>query len=67
MFFDSVKKINRLREEINSLLSKRISNIYLKVAIDKNWHSQNFDFLSLKNLSPGQFWGALTHEDITEF
>ena len=23
--------------------------------------SQNFDFLGLKNLSPGQFWGAPTH------
>ena len=28
---------------------------YLKVAIEKNWRSQNFDFLSLKNLSPRQF------------
>ena len=29
--------------------------------------SQNFDFLGLKNLSPGQFWGALTHADNIEF
>ena len=41
-------------------------NIYLKVTIEKNWRSQNFDFLSLKNLSLGQFWGAPTHEDVTE-
>ena len=29
----SVKEINRLRKEINRLLSKRMSNIYLKVTI----------------------------------
>ena len=27
----------------------------------------NFDFVSLKNLAPGQFWGAPTHEDIINF
>ena len=27
-------------------------NIYLKVTIKKNWLSQNFDFLSLKNCHP---------------
>ena len=30
-------------------------NIYLIVAIVKEWHSQNFYFLSLKKLSLGQF------------
>ena len=35
-----------------------MSNIYLKVNIEKNWCSQNFDFLNLKNLSPGHFSGA---------
>ena len=44
-----------------------MSNIYLKAAIEKNRRSQDFDFLILKNLSPGQFWGAPTHEDIIEF
>ena len=45
-----------------------MTNIYWKVTIhEKSWRSQNFDFLGLKNLSPGQFWGALTHEDIIEF
>ena len=29
--------------------------------------SLNFDLLSLKNLSPGQFWGAPTHADIIDF
>ena len=32
--FNSVKEINRLRKEINRLLSKGISNIYLKVTIE---------------------------------
>ena len=68
MFFHLIKEINMLRKEINRLLSKGMSNIYLKVTFEeKNWRSQNFDFLSLKNLSPGQFWGASTHEDIIEF
>ena len=67
MFFNSIKEINRLRKEINKLLIKGMSNIYLKVTIEKNWRSQNFDFLGLKSLSPGQFWGAATHEDIIEF
>ena len=34
MFFNPVKEINRLRNEINRLLSKEISNIYLKVTIE---------------------------------
>ena len=42
MFFSSIKGINRL-------ISKGMSNIYLKVTISKNWRSQNFDFLSLKS------------------
>ena len=57
----------RLRIEINRLSSKGMSNIYFKVIIEKNWRSQNFDFLSLKDLSPNQFWGTPTHEDIIEF
>ena len=45
-----------------------MSNTYLKVTIEeKNWCSEDFDRLGLKNLSPGQFWGAPTHEDIIEF
>ena len=48
MFFSSIKGINRL-------ISKGMSNIYLELVIEKNRFSQNFDFLSLKNLSPNQF------------
>ena len=51
MFFSSITGINRL-------ISKRMSNIYLKVIIEKNWRSWRFDFLSLKNLSPSQFLGS---------
>ena len=51
MFFNPIKEINRLT-------SKRMSNIYLKGAIDENWRSQNLDFLSLKKLSQGQFLGS---------
>ena len=46
MFFNLIKEINRLRKEINRLLSEKMSNIYLKVTIEeKNWRSQNFNFL----------------------
>ena len=58
MFFTSIKEINNLRKEISRLSSKGISNIYLIVTVEKNRHSQNFDFLSLNNLSPGQFLGS---------
>ena len=61
MLFSSIKIINKL-------IGKRMSNIYLKVTIEKNWLSQNFDFLSLKNSSPGQFFcGVPTHADMIEF
>ena len=32
--------------------------MYLNVTIEKNWRSQNLHFLSLKDLSPGQFLGG---------
>ena len=35
-----------------------MSNINLKVTIEKNWRSQNFDCPSLKSASPGQFLGS---------
>ena len=67
-FLNSIEEINRLRKEISRLLRKGMSNIYLKITIEeKNWRSQNFDFLGLRDLSPGQFYGAPTHEDIFEF
>ena len=42
-------------------------NIHFTVTIEKNWRSQNFDLLALKNLSLGQFCGAPTHADIIAF
>ena len=57
MFFSSLK-------EISKLISKGMSNTYLKVATEKNSRSQNFDFLSLKLFSQDSFWIALTDGDI---
>ena len=55
--------LKKLRKEINRLLNKEMSNLYLKVTVEEeNWRFQNFDFLGLKNLSPCQFWGAPTQE-----
>ena len=64
MFFNFIKEINRLRKQVNRLLSKGMSNICLKVLLRR---SQNFDFQGLKNLSLAQFWGAPTHADIIQF
>ena len=61
MFFNWIKEINRLRKEINRLLIKGMPKIYLKVTIEENWRSQNFNFLSGWNLSPGLFLRAPTH------
>ena len=41
-------------------------NIYLKVTIEKNWCSQNFDYLSLKIHLQVSFWEAPTHADASE-
>ena len=57
MFFISIK-------EINSLISKGMANIYLKVTIKKNRHSQNFNFLNLKDSSSSR---ALTQANIMNF
>ena len=35
-----------------------MSNIYLKATVEENWSSQTCDFLSLKNLSPDEFFGS---------
>ena len=35
MFFNLVKEINRLRQEIERLLRKGMSNIFLKIAIER--------------------------------
>ena len=43
-----------------------MSNIYLKVNIE-TLSKLFWDFLSLQNLSPGQFGKAATHADIIEF
>ena len=58
MFFNSFKEIKRLSKEINRLLSKRMSNIYLKITTEKKQHTQNFNFLNLKSLLPGKILGS---------
>ena len=52
MFFNSVQEINEL--------GKEMSNICLKVSIEKKWPTQNFVIVSLKISSPGQFLGSST-------
>ena len=44
---DSVKEINRLTKEINRLLSKGLSNIFLKVTIET---FSNLRFSGFKNI-----------------
>ena len=36
MFFDWVKELNNLAKEINGLLGKGMSNIFLRISIEKN-------------------------------
>ena len=35
-----------------------MSNICLKVSVEKKWQTQNFSIMDLKSLSPGQFLRA---------
>ena len=50
MLFTTIKEINKLLREINRLLSKGMSNIYLKVAIGT---FSRFRFSGFKKFSPG--------------
>ena len=51
MFFSLIK-------EKNKLIGEWMRNTYFKVTIEKNWRSQNFDFLSVKNSSADQLLGS---------
>ena len=44
-----------------------MANNYLKVTTEKSWRSQNFDFLSLKNSSPDQFFESSNSRSVIEF
>ena len=55
VIFNSIKEINRLRKEINRSLNNECQIFILKLLFRL---SENFDFLDLKNLSPGQFLGS---------
>ena len=48
-------------------ISKGMANNYLKVTNEKSWRSQNFDFLSLKNSSPDQFFESSNSRSVIEF
>ena len=64
MIFNSIKEINRLRKEINRLLSKGMSNIYLKVTFETFSKLRFSGFKKFVTMSI--FWELkLTH--ITEF
>ena len=52
-------------QKMNRLMSKGMTNIYLKVIIEKNWRSQNFDFLSLKNCVSGSVFGEFQPKQIS--
>ena len=65
MFFDSIKEINRLRKEINRLLSKGMSNTCLKVSIVKKNVFKTFH--KLKTCLLDRFWETPAHTDIFEF
>ena len=54
--FNSIKEINRLRKEINRLLSKEMSNIYLKVTIET---FSKLRFSGIKKLISRSVFGEL--------
>ena len=55
--FSSIQEINRSLKDINRVLSKGMLNIYVKFILGKS-RTENFNFLNLKNSSPGQFFGS---------
>ena len=68
MFFNAIKEINRLRKEVNRLLSKGMSNIYLKVTIEMFSKLPFSGFKKLVTTNFGSvFWEPPTHVDIIEF
>ena len=58
MVVHSIKEINRLKKEINRLLSKEMPNIFLINTIEKNCPDLNYDFLSLESSFLGLFLGS---------
>ena len=62
MFFSSIKEIN----VFSNIKNKRISNIYLKVTIEKEGHSEDLKCSKCKKIVSRPFFGA-THAYIIEF
>ena len=48
------------------VIVRGMSNTYLKIPNEKNFRSENFDFLSLKTCLQVTFCGTPTHADIIE-
>ena len=67
LVFKIMESLQCILKEINRLISKGMSNIYLKVTIEKKWRTQRFDYLSLRVCLQVSPWGVLTHADIIEF
>ena len=67
MFFNPIKEINNLLKDINKLLSKGISNIYLKVIIEKKWHTLKLNLEVKKVRLEVSFRGTPTHAVIIQF
>ena len=60
LIFGNVIRCSTLRyKDINRLISKGMSNIYLKLTIGKNLCTQNFDFLSSKKFFSRPVFGNL--------
>ena len=58
MFSTSIKDINRLRKELNRLLSKGIIRLRKENRLLSKGMSSIYLKISLKNVSPGQFSGS---------
>ena len=67
MFFNQIKEINRLRKETNMLLNKGMSNIYVKVTIEKKCLLKTLILKVYKVRLQVSFWRAPSQEDIIEF
>ena len=67
IFFSSIKEITALLKEINRLLSKGMSNIYLKLLLRKRDVLKTYISHVQKVSVQVSFLGAPTHADINEF
>ena len=67
MFFSPIKEINNLLKDINKLLSRGISNVYLKVIIEKKWYNLKLNLEVKKVRLQVSFGGTPAHAVINQF